>query len=75
VTQINEHGRHDGAAAAAGVEAEETTTMAEPPLPQSPSFAYLLAVEEKSAASTMLRLWPQPDADGGSSSRRGLQLW
>jgi len=53
--------------------------MVEPPLPQSPSFAYLLAVEEKSAASTMLRLWPQPDADadadGGSSSRRGLQLW
>ncbi|XP_066379060.1 truncated transcription factor CAULIFLOWER A-like isoform X2 [Miscanthus floridulus] len=74
--KINENGRHDDAAAAAGVEAEETTTMAEPPLPQSPSFAYLLAVEEKSAASTMLRLWPQPDADadGGSSSRRGLQL-
>ncbi|CAD6338745.1 unnamed protein product [Miscanthus lutarioriparius] len=70
--KINENGRHDDAAAAAGVEAE-------PPLPQSPSFAYLLAVEEKSAASTMLRLWPQPDADadadGGSSSQRGLQLW
>ena len=83
MTQINENGRHDDAAAAAGVEAEETTTMVEPPLPQSPSFAYLLAVEEKSAASTMLRLWPQTDedadadadADGGSSSRRGLQLW
>lgn len=78
VTQIDENGRHYGTAAA-GVEAEETTTMAEPPLPQSPSFAYLLAVEEKSAASTMLRLWPQTDedadADGGSSSRRGLQLW
>jgi len=76
--QIDENGRHDGTAAA-GVEAEGTTTMAEPPLPQSPSFSYLLAVEEKSAASTMLRLWPQPDADadadGGSSSRRGLQLW
>ncbi|CAD6335918.1 unnamed protein product [Miscanthus lutarioriparius] len=80
--KIDENGRHDGTAAA-GVEAEETTTMAEPPLPQSPSFAYLLAVEEKSAASTMLRLWPQTDedadadadADGGSSSRRGLQLW
>lgn len=73
MTQINEdHG-------AAAVETE--MTMAEPPLPQSPSFAYLLAVEEKSAASTMLRLWPQTDEDaaGGSSSssssRRGLQLW
>ncbi|KXG20558.1 MADS-box transcription factor 30 [Sorghum bicolor] len=78
--KINENGRHDDdAAATAGVEAEETT-MAEPllPLPQSPSFAYLLAVEEKSAASTMLRLWPPTDEDaddGGSSSRRGLQLW
>lgn len=35
MTQINENGRHDDAAAA-GVEMEETT-MAEPPLPQSVS--------------------------------------
>ena len=62
-----------------GVETAEE--IAEP----SPSFAYLLNVKEKSAASTMLRLWPQADDDddgdvgggGGSSSppRRGLQLW
>ncbi|NP_001388783.1 MADS-box transcription factor 30 [Zea mays] len=72
--KTEEHGRHDGPPAAAGVEA----TVAEPPLPQSPSFAYLLALEEKSAASTMLRLWPPTDEDadgGGSSSPRDLHLW
>jgi len=64
----------------------ETAEEIAEPLPPSPSFAYLLNVKEKSAASTMLRLWPQADDDdgdvgggggGGSSSppRRGLQLW
>ncbi|CAN6200844.1 unnamed protein product [Urochloa humidicola] len=81
--QINGSGRHDDAAAAGeGTEEEE---MAEP-MPPSPSFAYLLNVKEKTAASTMLQLWPQTDDDhddvasagggGGSSSPpRGLQLW
>jgi hypothetical protein len=32
--------------------------MAEPAPVPSPSFAYLLNVNEKSAASTMLQLWP-----------------
>ncbi|CAN6193663.1 unnamed protein product [Urochloa humidicola] len=79
--QINGSGRHDDAAAAGEGTEEE---MAEP-MPPSPSFAYLLNVNEKSAASTMLQLWPQTDDDhddvasgggGGSSSPpRGLQLW
>ncbi|CAL5054270.1 unnamed protein product [Urochloa decumbens] len=81
--QINWTGRHDGAAAGEVTEEE----IAEP-LPPSPSFAYLLNVKEKSAASTMLQLWPQTEDDdgddvgsggaggGGSSSPpRGLQLW
>ncbi|CAL5039853.1 unnamed protein product [Urochloa decumbens] len=80
--QINRTGHHDDAVAAGEVTEEE---IAEP-LPPSPSFAYLLNVNEKSAASTMLQLWPQTDGDdiasgdgGGSGSSspppRGLQLW
>ncbi|CAN6173171.1 unnamed protein product [Urochloa humidicola] len=81
--QINGIGRHDDAAAAGEGTEEE---IAEP-MPPSPSFAYLLNVNEKSAASTMLQLWPQTDDDhddvasgagggsGSSSPRRGLQLW
>uniref|UniRef100_K3XZ29 MADS-box domain-containing protein n=1 Tax=Setaria italica TaxID=4555 RepID=K3XZ29_SETIT len=82
-SQINGRGPHD--AAATGEEGMEEE-MAEPAPAPSPSFAYLLNVNEKSAASTMLQLWPQTDGDdddvgtagGGSSSPpppRGLQLW
>nr|TKW23253.1 hypothetical protein SEVIR_4G280700v2 [Setaria viridis] len=82
--KINGSGPHD--AAATGEEGMEEE-MAEPAPAPSPSFAYLLNVNEKSAASTMLQLWPQTDGDdddvgtaggGGSSSPpppRGLQLW
>ncbi|KAF8658668.1 hypothetical protein HU200_059142 [Digitaria exilis] len=55
-------------------------------LPPSPSFAYLLNVNEKAAASTVLQLWPQMDDGenviGGAGDRsssppppRGFQLW
>lgn len=58
----------------------ETAEEIAEPLPPSPSFAYLLNVNEKSAASTVLQLWPQADDDdvgsgGGSGPPRGLQLW
>ncbi|OEL29764.1 MADS-box transcription factor 30, partial [Dichanthelium oligosanthes] len=69
---IKGNARHDAAV--------ETEEVAEP-LPPSPSFAYLLNVNETSAASTMLQLWPQTDDDDddvrGSSTPpppRGLQL-
>lgn len=60
--------------------------VVEQQLPPSPSFAYLLNVNEKAAASTVLQLWPQMEDDdvigGGGGDRsssppppRGLQLW
>lgn len=55
-SQINWSGRHDDAAATGEERMEEE--MAEPAPVPSPSFAYLLNVNEKSAASTMLQLWP-----------------
>ncbi|KAJ1260292.1 hypothetical protein BS78_10G221100 [Paspalum vaginatum] len=60
-----------------GAEEEEGAAAAEEPAEPSPSFAYLLNVDEKAAASQMLQLWPQTadDDDSAASSRRGLQLW
>ncbi|WVZ79045.1 hypothetical protein U9M48_026673 [Paspalum notatum var. saurae] len=60
-----------------GAEEEEEEAAAGAETAQaSPSFAYLLNVDEKAAASEMLRLWPQTtDGDDDTSSRRGLQLW
>ncbi|KAJ1260295.1 hypothetical protein BS78_10G221400 [Paspalum vaginatum] len=65
---VNEDNAHHGA---------EEEAAAEEPAEPSLSFAYLLNVDEKAAASQMLQLWPQTadDDDSAASSRRGLQLW
>nr|CAB3471109.1 unnamed protein product [Digitaria exilis] len=69
-----------------GADAGEGMEEIVEPLPPSPSFAYLLNVNEKAAASTVLQLWPQmddgEDVIGGAGDRsssppppRGFQLW
>lgn len=77
LTSLNDKLQLKVTVTAVGVETEE---IAEPLPPPSPPFAYLLNVNEKSAASTVLQLWPQADDDdvgsgGGSGPPRGLQLW